>query len=572
MDLNISGLEDVVEIGRGGFATVHRAYQPAFRRTVAVKVLNAACLDDLSIERFWRECQAMGLSSGHPNIVTALDAGFLDSGQAYVVMPYMPAGSLADRVRRDGPMPWAEASIVAVKLAGALHAAHDSGVIHSDMKPANVLVSEYGEPKLADFGIARISGASDTGPGVVTASLAFAPPEVIEGKRPTVRSDIYSLGTTIYYLLSGHAPFRVCGETSVAAILSRILNDEPQDVVDQGVPRQFAEVVMKAMSKNPDDRFETAADFGRHVRLAQDELGIRATELTIFRVQSQEPAAQADVSADLLTSGDDDVEAVDGADEADRADDEVTRDVPQVAAGGPSPAKTDSEQPTNRRRNLAIAGALAVLLLMGLTTVLNRGLLSGSGNTREPARFLGQSPPLDDPAASLVAEGYIPPSGGDPLNPPAISDYGVINPLQNAFDHVSGRKAQCPDGLVRDLSGQDLSGVVWRERDLRCTDFRGADLSGADLQGSLMWGSDFTGVDLTQVNFGTEMVNLQAAVLVGADLSGQVMVQADWGFANLSDANLMGSNLDMDEEVVLSNTICADGSNSDDTGCVPSRD
>ena len=162
MELDIEGLEDVVEVGRGGFATVYRAYQPAFRRTVAIKVLNAADVGELSAERFRRECQAMGLLSEHPSIVTILDAGFLDTGQPYMVMPFMPAGSFQDRVRSEGPLPWAEASRVAVKLAGALHAAHDAGVIHRDVKPANVLISEYGEAMLADFGIARVSGAGET--------------------------------------------------------------------------------------------------------------------------------------------------------------------------------------------------------------------------------------------------------------------------------------------------------------------------------------------------------------------------------------------------------------------------
>ncbi|MFQ5557534.1 MAG: serine/threonine-protein kinase, partial [Acidimicrobiales bacterium] len=302
MDLSIAGLEDVVEIGRGGFATVYRAYQPAFRRTVAVKVLNAGDVDESAQERFRRECQAMGLLSEHPNIVTVLDAGFLDSGRAYMVMPFMPAGSLADKVRRDGPLPWAEASRVAVKLAGALHAAHDSGVIHRDVKPANVLVSEYGETKLADFGIARVSGGSETRSGVVTASLAYAPPEVIEGKRPTVRSDIYSLGATIYDLAAGHPPFQVAAETSVAAILNRILNEDPEDLVSRGVPAAFAEVIAMAMAKDPDHRFDTAAAFGRHVRLVQDELGIRPTELTILKVQTQASAARSAVDPEAATA------------------------------------------------------------------------------------------------------------------------------------------------------------------------------------------------------------------------------------------------------------------------------
>jgi non-specific serine/threonine protein kinase len=181
VNLGVAGLEDIVMVGRGGFATVYRAYQPAFRRTVAVKVLSVTTVDESTRERFRRECQAMGLLSEHPSIVTVLDAGFLEDERPYLVMAYMPGGSLADRLRSEGPMSWQEASRAAVRLAGALDTAHQAGVLHRDVKPANVLLSPYGEPQLADFGIARVAGGPETSAGTFTASLGYAPPEIVEG-------------------------------------------------------------------------------------------------------------------------------------------------------------------------------------------------------------------------------------------------------------------------------------------------------------------------------------------------------------------------------------------------------
>ena len=175
--------------------------------------------------------------------------------------------------------------------------------------------------------------------------------------------------------------------------------------------------------------------------------------------------------------------------------------------------------------------------------------------------------------AGGVAPGYNPPVAVNPLDPPTIGDIGHPNSLIVAFDHESARLSQCPEGLVRDLRDQDLSGVNWTERDLRCTDFRGTELAGADLSGSLMWGSDFTGVDLTEVRFGSDLVQFQATLLVEANLSGQQFVSVDWGWADLTRTDLSGSTADLSgrgpghgEPVVFDDTICPDGSNSDDNG------
>ncbi len=551
MDLGVAGLEDVVEVGRGGFATVYRAYQPAFRRTVAVKVLNATDLDELSAERFRRECQAMGLLSEHPSIVTILDAGFLDTGQAYMVMPFMPAGSLGDRVRRDGPLPWAEASKVAVKLAGALHAAHDAGVIHRDVKPANVLISEYGEAMLADFGIARVSGASETASGVITASLAYAPPEVIEGKRPTVRSDIYSLGATVYDLLAGHSPFEVGAETSVAAILNRILNQEPVDLASRGVPAAMAEVIAKAMAKDPEARFDTAATFGRHVRLVQDELGIRPTELTILKVEAQPPAAKSDADPDQATAAGTGAEAepetigVTAAGitptSAPAADspvdhDDATRDVPIASASGGDAApdatgalrgSVSDEGSTKPRRNLLVVAAIAaVVVIIGLVLAL-----SGGGSSDEPTDTASG----DQTGGGTTAQDSEGDSGSaqSPDSAPSEPGTGPTAELPILDD-------LCPDGLDStvpdpgaDLQGSTLSCFDWSDADLSNVNFYqsrliGIDMTGANLAGASLGDATLSGVDLTNAS-------LQRTILGGGGFEGIDLHGLDWASADISE-------------------------------------
>ena len=160
-ELRAAGFEDPEEIGRGGFGVVYRCSQPELDRTVAVKVLTSD-LDPDNLERFVREQVAMGKLSGHPHIVTIFQVGTTATGRPYIVMQYHPHGSLEAKIHDSGPLGWADALHIGVKVAGALETAHRRGTLHRDVKPANILLTEYGEPQLTDFGIARIIGGFET--------------------------------------------------------------------------------------------------------------------------------------------------------------------------------------------------------------------------------------------------------------------------------------------------------------------------------------------------------------------------------------------------------------------------
>ena len=256
-ELSAAGFDDALVVGRGGFGVVYRCRQRSLGRTVAIKVLSSD-LDVENRERFLREGYAMGRLSGHPNIVNILQVGVTSSGRPYIVMPYHPNDSLAVKVRRDGPLPWQEVVRVGVKLAGALETAHQSRTLHRDVKPANILMTEYGEPQLTDFGIARIAGGFETATGAFTGSLAFTAPEVLEGKPPTPNSDVYGLGAAMFAMLTGRAAFeRRTGEEIVAQFL-RISSQPIPDLRPQGIPDDVCAALEHAMSADPGSRPSTA--------------------------------------------------------------------------------------------------------------------------------------------------------------------------------------------------------------------------------------------------------------------------------------------------------------------------
>ncbi|MGW4768638.1 protein kinase domain-containing protein [Nocardia sp. NPDC004278] len=267
-ELEAMGLSSAVEIGRGGFGVVYRCVQYALNRVVAVKVLSEE-IDAQSRERFLREEQAMGRVSGHPNIVDILQVDVTPTGQPFIVMPYCTRGSLEQLIREQGPLTWADSLRAGVKLAGAIESAHRAGILHRDVKPANVLLSAYGEPQLTDFGIARIPGGFRTSSRLITGSPAFTAPEVLKGAEPTVRSDVYGLGSTLFALLTGHAAFeRQSGEKVIAQFL-RITTQPVPDLHGHDIPDDVVDAIQYAMNTDASERPASAFEFGEQLRAVQ---------------------------------------------------------------------------------------------------------------------------------------------------------------------------------------------------------------------------------------------------------------------------------------------------------------
>lgn len=283
-ELDRMGLSQAQEIGRGGFGVVYRCVQKALDRVVAVKVLSSD-IDIESRERFLREEQAMGRLSGHPNIVDILQVDITPSGLPFIVMPFCHRGSLEQVVHKQGPLDWADTLRAGVKLAGAIESAHRAHILHRDVKPGNILISPYGEPQLTDFGIARVPGGFQTSSSLITGSPAFTAPEVLKGDDPTVRSDVYSLGSTLFALLTGHAAFeRRAGEKVVAQFL-RITTQPIPDLRDQDIPADVAAVIEHAMAQDPADRPASAYELGEMLRTAQMSHGLVSDEMALLETE-----------------------------------------------------------------------------------------------------------------------------------------------------------------------------------------------------------------------------------------------------------------------------------------------
>jgi eukaryotic-like serine/threonine-protein kinase len=253
-------------IARGGMATVWKARDEVLARTVAVKVLHPHLSDDVSfLERFKREAYAAARLT-HPNIVSIYDTGFDrdDRGgeRHYIVMEYCGGGTLADLAKSSGGRVAPEPLIdVAISICDALEYAHAAGLVHRDIKPANVLRAESGTIKVGDFGIAKAATeAGDiTTTGTILGTVTYLSPEQARGEEPDARSDIYSLGVVLYELLVGRAPFE--GESQVATALKH-MNDippAPRSIVPT-VPRDLETIVLRALAKDPNDRYASAGD------------------------------------------------------------------------------------------------------------------------------------------------------------------------------------------------------------------------------------------------------------------------------------------------------------------------
>ncbi|MDR8409667.1 serine/threonine protein kinase [Nonomuraea sp. 3-1Str] len=258
-ELSVPGYEIRGVLGQGGFGVVYRALQSAVGREVALKVDNRVLLSDRDRRRFMREVTAAGALSGHPHVVPVYDAGLLPDARPYMVLELCPGGSL--KGRRLTP---ADARDVGVRIAGALAAAHAQGVLHRDVKPANILLNRYGQVALSDFGLATMP-ASGAAPGldasVTRESLtpAYAPPEAFELAGPTPAGDVYSLAATVYALMSGRPPrFPESGVPHLAVILA--LHRLPVPDLP-GVPPELTAVLRRALASDPRERTPDAATF-----------------------------------------------------------------------------------------------------------------------------------------------------------------------------------------------------------------------------------------------------------------------------------------------------------------------
>ena len=329
-------------IARGGMAQVYRAMDRQLERPVALKVLfPELSVDRTFVERFRREAQAAANLS-HPNIVPVFDWGE-DDGSYFIVMEYVEGRPLSAVLRDPQRMPPRQIATIGAGVAAALAFAHRHGVVHRDVKPGNVLITPDGDVKVTDFGIARAMNTEEslTQTGAVMGTAAYFSPEQAEGKGVDSRSDIYSLGVVLYEMAVGRPPFT--GDSPVA-VASKHVRDMPvlPREANPTVPPALEAVIMKAMAKNPDDRYGSAEELRADLLRFADGRPVEAGDPGLTSMMATVGAAATQVVP--MTTG-------------------RTMAVP-TATG--LPASREDQERKKRTRNLVI---LLVLLLVALLVI-----------------------------------------------------------------------------------------------------------------------------------------------------------------------------------------------------------
>lgn len=270
------------QAGEGATAMVYRARDPEIGRTVAIKVLKQeAFVDQDYLNRFQREAQSAGAIS-HPNIVTIYDVGKV-ADVPYITMEFLDEQSLKELLASGTRLPFKSVVRIAIQLASALDYAHQRGVIHRDVKPANILLIGGGETvKLTDFGIARMQGGGDlqrTEVGLVMGTPQYMSPEQVAGHIVDGRSDLFSLGSILYELLTGTKPF---DDPNVARLMLQILEEEPVPIATKapGTPVGMQRIVRKLMNKRPERRYETGAQLVKALERELDAANAREEEVS----------------------------------------------------------------------------------------------------------------------------------------------------------------------------------------------------------------------------------------------------------------------------------------------------
>jgi serine/threonine protein kinase len=390
------------QIGEGGMGTVYRALETHLDRTVAIKVLNTDLARDPSIvERFRSEARAQA-NLNHTNIAT-LYAFLVHQGNPVMVMEYVEGDTFQQLVNRRGPIPSQEAIPLFRQALLGICAAHRMGIVHRDIKPSNLMLNRAGIVKVMDFGIAKVASSANhlTRTGAQMGTVFYMSPEQVKGERVDIRSDIYSLGITLYELLTANVPFSASSEFQV-------LNDHvntpppPPSKFYPYLPKGLENIILKSLEKNPDQRFQTAEEFGAALEHPE-------------AFEAYVPRTSAPLYDTVLTGGRTNV---------------TVPPVPPPAAAPAPPAALAPATPMPRK---AIAAAVIILGLAG-----GGAYLYSRSKAPSPASRLGVvSPDTTSRPSGQLAD----PAPAEQMKPVAASDASDTDTSAAADSTLAARNA-----------------------------------------------------------------------------------------------------------------------------------
>lgn len=342
----------IEKVGSGGMADVYRARDELLGRQVALKVLSQRFSSDASfVQRFRREAQSAA-NLNHPNVVSLYDFGS-DDGVHFIVMELIEGRSLAEVIHAEGPLLPERAAEIAADVAAALERAHDAGLVHRDVKPSNIMITNSGQTKVTDFGIVRAAAGADgeqtmTQTGMVIGTASYLSPEQAQGAPVDARSDVYSLGCVLYESLTGRAPFT--GDTPLSIAYKHVRESAPPpSAANPDVPEALDAITLKCLAKNPENRYASAASLRDDLNRFLHGEAVRATPILAdtTMVAPRTEGTQVLEQADYY------------------------------------------EEPRDRRAGWYVLAALGILALFGVIAWLLAGNLLGGGGDVEVPELVG---------------------------------------------------------------------------------------------------------------------------------------------------------------------------------------
>lgn len=377
--------EVVEKVGTGGMADVYRAMDHRLNRYVAVKILKNEYSEDTKfVTKFRQEAQAVACLS-HPNVVAVYDVGE-EQGMHFIVMEFVEGITLKSYIEKKGKLSVREAVGIGIQIASGLEAAHNSHIIHRDIKPQNILISRDGTAKVTDFGIAK-AASSNTITASAMGSVHYISPEQARGGFSDEKSDVYSLGVTMYEMLSGTLPFT--GESAVAVALAHIQEEAvPLTAMDATIPKGISDIVAKCMQKKADFRYPTSADLIADLKMfLQDPEGEYGVVNPLYE------------NTDTIFIKPTDVNRIKAASQTTTGDSGMTAAEPEDKKAG----EEDSGEVDPKLEKALIGGSIVVAIIIGIVIIYVIGKVFGFWGGASGSTEATPTPEVTSSAASATA-------------------------------------------------------------------------------------------------------------------------------------------------------------------------